>query len=172
MELPGYKKIETTQLNENLVKLIALDWMLVTAGDKEKFNTMTANWGGAGYLWNKPVVFIFVRPERYTFKFTEKCDLFTLSFFEEKYRKSLNICGSKSGRDCNKVAEASLTPCFTELGNPTFTEARIVMECRKLYTDMLTADSFIDKSILNTFYTGKGGLHKIYIAEIVNVWQK
>src|SRR5450759_4178585 len=67
MKEQGYKRIDPNAVRENLIKLIASDWMLVSAGDKEKFNTMTANWGGAGYLWNKPVVFVFVRPERYTY---------------------------------------------------------------------------------------------------------
>lgn len=170
MKEQGYKRIDPNAVRENLIKLIASDWMLVSAGDKEKFNTMTANWGGAGYLWNKPVVFVFVRPERYTYEFTERNDQFTLSFFDEKYREALNICGTKSGRDCNKIAEASLSPFFTDLGNPTFKEARLVMECRKLYAEMMSEDAFIDKAMFNTHYARKGGLHKMYIAEIINVW--
>ena len=86
--------------------------MLVAAGDKEKFNMMTASWGSMGYLWNKPVVMVFVRPQRYTFEFTERKDEFTLSFFDEKYRHALDVCGSVSGRDVNKVqenGESSLT---------------------------------------------------------------
>lgn len=168
----GFTRIDPTAVKENLIKLIALDWMLVTAGNKQDFNTMTANWGGAGYLWNKPVAFVFVRPERYTYEFMERSDLFTLSFFDEKYREALNICGTKSGRDCNKVAEASLNPCFTALDNPTFKEAGLVIECRKLYAKMLTESEFIDKTIFNTHYAKKGGLHKMYIAEIINVWVK
>jgi flavin reductase (DIM6/NTAB) family NADH-FMN oxidoreductase RutF len=146
--------------------------MLVTAGNSEKFNTMTANWGGAGYLWNRPVVFIFVRPERYTYGFIENSDGFTLSFFDEKYHDALNLCGSKSGRDCNKVAEAGLTPFFTEAGNPAFTEAGLVIECRKLYASRLTKDAFIDSEPLKTHYSTGGNLHKLYSAEIVRVWTR
>ena len=51
----------------NLFETSSKEWMLVTAGTKDKFNTMTANWGGTGFLWNRPVAFIFIRPERYTF---------------------------------------------------------------------------------------------------------
>ncbi|MCK7537157.1 MAG: hypothetical protein MZV63_42425 [Marinilabiliales bacterium] len=67
----GYTQIDPAEITDNLIGLIASDWMLVTAGSSDKFNTMTANWGGAGYLWNKPVVFVFVRPERYTYEFIE-----------------------------------------------------------------------------------------------------
>ena len=87
----------------------------------------------------------FVRPERYTYQFMERSKEFTLSFFTDRYRPALNICGSKSGRDCNKIAEASLTPLFTESGNPAFSEARLVLECRKLYADLLSKEAFIDR---------------------------
>ena len=74
------KKIAPKDIDKNVIKLIGQDWMLVAAGDKEKFNMMTASWGSMGYLWNKPVVMVFVRPQRYTFEFTERKDEFTLSF--------------------------------------------------------------------------------------------
>ena len=170
MEKLGYKQIKPSEIEGNLIDLIASDWMLVTAGDRQKFNTMTANWGGVGHLWNKPVVFVFVRPERYTFQFMENSEGFTLSFFDETNRDALNICGTKSGRDCNKVAEAGLTAHFTESGYPAFKEAKLVMECRKLYTTMLKKEEFLDTQPLKTHYTTKGGLHKLYIAEIEKVW--
>lgn len=166
----GYKSINPSEINDNLIKLISDDWMLITAGNKDKFNTMTANWGGTGYLWRKQVVFVFVRPERYTFRFMEDSDGFTLSFYDEKYRDALNICGTKSGRDCDKVREAGLTPFFTENGYPAFSEARLMLECRKLYASQLTRDAFLDDEPLRTHYSTKGGLHKLYIAEIVKAW--
>ena len=172
MEMTGYKKIDPKNIDGNLIKLISDDWMLVTAGNKEKSNTMTANWGGMGYLWNRPVAFVFIRPERYTYEFVEKQENFTLTFFNEKFRNALNICGTKSGRDCNKVAEASLTPCFTEKGTPSFEEASLVIECKKLYAGMLSEDSFLNRHIFDTVYGQKGNIHKLYIAEITDVWLK
>jgi flavin reductase (DIM6/NTAB) family NADH-FMN oxidoreductase RutF len=172
MKSLNYTQIQPFSIEGNLIKMIASDWMLVTAGDKQKFNTMTANWGGAGYLWNKPVVFVFVRPERYTYQFMESSDGFTLSIFDETYRAALNLCGSKSGRDCDKVAEAGLTPHFTELGYPVFREAALVLECRKLFAHTLTKNDFLDNEPLKTHYSTKGGIHKMYIAEIVKVWVK
>jgi flavin reductase (DIM6/NTAB) family NADH-FMN oxidoreductase RutF len=166
----GYKQIKPSKIEGNLIDLIASDWMLVTAGNRQKFNTMTANWGGVGHLWNKPVTFVFIRPERYTYEFMERSDGFTLSFFEEAYRDALNLCGTKSGRNCNKVSEASLTPYFTELGYPAFTEAKLILECRKIYATMLTREAFIDVEPLTVNYNAKGGLHKMYISKIEKVW--
>jgi flavin reductase (DIM6/NTAB) family NADH-FMN oxidoreductase RutF len=168
----NYTQIESAEIKDNLIRLIASDWMLVTAGTREGFNTMTANWGGMGYLWNKNVVFVFVRPERYTYGFIESTEGFTLTFFDEKYRDALDLCGAKSGRDCDKVAETGLTPFFTARGYPAFSEARLVLECRKLYADQLTREAFIDSEPLRTHYSTKGGMHKLYVAEIVGAWIK
>ena len=53
------KKLEVKDLKDNFFEAIGKEWMLITAGTKEKFNTMTASWGGIGWLWNKPVAFVF-----------------------------------------------------------------------------------------------------------------
>lgn len=172
MEKLNFTLTDPAKLNDNLIRLIASDWMLVTAGTKEKFNTMTANWGGMGYLWNRNVVFVFVRPERYTYEFMERSEGFTLTFFDDQYRDALNLCGSRSGRECDKVAETGLTPFFTDSGYPAFAEARIVIECHKLYATQLTREAFTDHDPLNTHYRTKNGLHKIYIAEISKCWTR
>lgn len=159
---------------EGVFDLIGKQWMLITAGDTSKFNTMTASWGGLGWLWNKPVAFIFVRPERYTHGFIEQNDRLTLSFFPEEYRKALQICGSKSGRDCDKVKEAGLTPLAMESGTTSFEEARMVLSCRKLFKTEMTAASFIDKEALERWYNEKpgGGFHTVYVVEIEDVFAK
>ena len=84
-----------TLTREDALHLIGKEWMLVTAGTPENFNTMTASWGGIGWLWNKPVAFVFVRPERHTFGFVEREERFTLSFLGEEHRDILNFCGTK-----------------------------------------------------------------------------
>ncbi len=167
-----FKMLKPEQIEGNLIKMIEKDWMLITAGSEQKINTMTANWGGVGYLWNKPVVYIFVRPERFTYDFIENNTGFTLTFFDEKYRNALNLCGIKSGRDCDKISEAGLTPFFTKNNYPAFEEAGLILDCRKLYGDILSKDAFIDDEPLKTHYNTKGGIHKMYIAEIVGVYTK
>ena len=103
-----YDKLEASDLPDNVIQLIGKEWMLVTAGDESSDNTMTASWGGIGFLWNKPVVYVFIRPERYTFEFIEKSEYFTLSFLGEENRAIHKICGSKSGREVDKVKETGL----------------------------------------------------------------
>ncbi len=165
-----FKKIEATQLTENVFDLMDTQWMLVAAGSPDtKFNMMTASWGGLGWLWEKPVSFIFVRPQRYTFEFTEKEDYYTISFYAEQYRDVLNLMGSKSGRNFDKMTQSGLTPFKTPNGSVAFKEARIIIECKKLFSTFLKEEDFIDKEVVKSKYPNKD-FHKMYVGEIVNVW--
>lgn len=165
-----FKEIKPTEISENALKLIGEDWALVTSGCEEKFNTMTISWGGAGIMWGKPVAFTFIRPQRYTFEFMENNDYYTMSFFDEEYRDALKFCGSKSGRDYDKVKETGLTPKFTENGVPYFEEAKLVLVCKKLYAQDLNKESIIDNESVDKWYNND--FHKMYISEIVKVLSK
>jgi flavin reductase (DIM6/NTAB) family NADH-FMN oxidoreductase RutF len=166
----SFKSIEPEKITANPFQLIGADWMLITAGSLDKFNTMTASWGGMGILWNKKVCFIFVRPSRYTYEFTEAQESFTLCFFEEKYRKVLSFCGSKSGRDVDKVAETGLTPQEGKSGSVYFEEAKLVIECRKIYYQDIDKAHFLDPSIAKCYIDQ--GYHRMYIGEIINILEK
>mgnify|MGYP003516284728 CR=1 FL=1 len=155
---------------EDALNLIGKQWMLVTAGTSEKFNMMTASWGCLGWLWNKPVAFVFIRPERFTHGFIEASDCMTLSFYGEEYREALKICGTKSGRDTDKVAATGLTPVELESGNMTFGEARLTLDSRKLFKTSMQEANFIDKELLEKWYGAHGGLHDVYVVEIENVY--
>ena len=162
-----------TFASENAFDLIGKEWMLVTAGNKEKFNTMTASWGGIGWLWNKPVAFVFIRPERYTHDFIERESRLTLSFYKEEYRSILQFCGTKSGRDVDKVKETGLKPAALESGAMTFEQAWLTLDCRKLFKSPMAAADFIDKSILEKWYGPQpgGSLHDVYVVEIEGVYE-
>lgn len=166
-----FENVSPEAVTDNYIRLIGKDWMLITAGDQERFNTMTASWGGVGFLWNKPVVFVFVRPQRYTYGFMEEREEFTLSFFSEEYRKALQICGTLSGREVNKAEKAGLIPWVTDSGNMTFREARLVLECKKLFADFIDPEAFLDRELLQKWYPEKD-YHKMYVAEIIKAWKK
>jgi flavin reductase (DIM6/NTAB) family NADH-FMN oxidoreductase RutF len=154
----------------NIFDLISKDWMLITAGNSEKFNTMTASWGGFGFIWNKPVAFIFVRESRYTHEFLGNDNKVTLSFFDEKYRNALKICGSQSGRNTNKVKDANLTPKILSNGAVTFEEAHTTANCRILYSTQMVEKDFRENALFEQFYIkAPGGLHTMYIVEINEV---
>lgn len=157
---------------EDVFQLIGKEWMLVTAGTMEGFNTMTASWGGIGWLWNKPVAFIFVRPERYTYEFIESNQRVTLSFLGEEHRSILSLCGSKSGRNIDKVKETGLIPQETERGAVAFVQSRITLDCRKLFRSEMQENNFIDADIHSRWYNNQpgGSLHVLYVLEIEDVY--
>jgi len=167
------KKIEPELIKDNFIEIIGKEWMLISAGDKNKFNTMTANWGGAGYLWNKPVVFVFVRPERYTHHFIEEKGSFTISFLGEENKKIHAVCGSKTGREIDKIAETGLIPVFTPNGNPTFEQSRLTLDCKILYSTKMEKSKFLDPALSEQWYNStKGNFHTVYVAEITDAWEK
>jgi flavin reductase (DIM6/NTAB) family NADH-FMN oxidoreductase RutF len=163
----GFKRLSPEELNESAFRLIGKDWMLVAAGDSEHYNMMTASWGGFGILWNKPVVTVFIRPHRYTYEFVEKNDYFSISFFTESFRKTLNLLGSQSGRDINKMAIEGLNAVFTENNTVYFDQAKLVLECKKLYMDDIKPGNFLDKGIVDLY--PKKDYHRLYIGEVVNI---
>ena len=160
--------INPEELTDNPFKLIGTDWMLITAGDPQKVNTMTASWGGMGILWNKKACFCFVRPSRFTYELMEKAEVFTLSFFEEKFRNVLNYCGSNSGRDVDKIAATGLTPVHSPKGGIYFQEARLVLDCKKIYYQDFEAKNFLDAEIEKN-YNGED-YHRMYVGEITGCY--
>ncbi|MDQ5983131.1 MAG: hypothetical protein RUMPE_00129 [Eubacteriales bacterium SKADARSKE-1] len=164
--MSGFKEVDVNSLNENVFKLIGEKWMLITAGDKDKLNMMTASWGGFGVLWNKNVTFAFIRPQRYTFGLVEKNDYYTLSFYDDdKYRDELSFCGTNSGKDINKTEKISFTPAFDKA--PYFKEAKLVFVCKKIYGQFILPECFIDES-LGSNYPNKD-YHKVFVGEIEKV---
>lgn len=168
--MENFKLIEPNNLNESSIRLIGFDWMLITAGNKGNFNTMTASWGGLGFLWSKPVAFIFIRPQRFTYNFVETNNFFTLCFFEPKFKAVLNYCGTKSGRNSDKITDTGLTPLQTAQGGIYFDEARLVLNCKKIYFDNINPDHFVDKNLLVN-YPDKD-FHRMYIGEILECFIK
>jgi flavin reductase (DIM6/NTAB) family NADH-FMN oxidoreductase RutF len=160
-----FLEITPGDIKENVFKLISDDWFLLTAGSlKAGYNTMTASWGGLGQLWQKRVAYVFVRPQRHTWNFTEKNDLFTMSFFSEDYRDALKYCGSHSGRDVDKAAETGLTPFEPVPGATAFLQATLILVCRKLYCQDFDPSRFLDPEI-DPLYPQKG-YHRMYIGSI------
>ena len=144
---------------------------LLTAGDRARLNTMTIGWGGLGTLWGKPVCTVYVRPQRYTYGFMERSVYFTVSFFDADYRAALQLCGSKSGREVDKVGKCGFTTAYAAGDAPYFAQARRVLVCRKLYAADFREEQFADRALAAAVYPEKD-YHRTYIGEIVQVLQK
>lgn len=168
--LNGFRPIATEQIPGNIIKLLSGDGMLITSGNAEKANTMTANWGGLGYLYDKAVSFCFINPSHQIYPSMEKGDTFTLTFYTETYRDALSYFSNHSGRDTAQAINSRLTPIKTPNGTQAFAEAWLIIECRKLVSLPLSPESFSDE-MLRKEWTDKP-MHKMFAGEILNVWVK
>lgn len=164
-----FKEINPDLIRDNPFKLIGSDWMLITAGSRESFNTMTGAWGGLGIMWGKQVAWCVIRPNRYTYRFVEESLLYTLSFLDEQYRDILTYCGTKSGRDVNKIEETGLTPIFRD-ETVYFAESRLVLQCKKIYFQDILPENFLSSDI-EEYYPQKD-YHRMYLGEIVKTLTK
>lgn len=163
------KLIAPELLRKNPFQLIGKDWMLITAGNEDKVNTMTASWGGLGVMYGKNVAYIVIRPNRYTKEFVDQEETFSLSFFDKGYRKTLNYLGTVSGRNEDKIAKSKLTVVRYE-DTPYFDEAKLVFICKKLFKQPLNTDGLVNDQLKQTWYRA-GDYHTLYIAEITAVLQ-
>lgn len=162
----NYKIISAEQFRKNPFQLIGKDWMLITAGNEDKANTMTASWGGLGVMYGKNVAYIVIRPQRYTREFVDREDTFSLSFLDKSYRKTLNYLGTVSGRNEDKITKSGLTLVHYE-DTPYFDEANHVLICKKLFRQPLSS-GVLKEELNNTWYRN-GDHHILYIAEITNI---
>ena len=167
----NYELFDLTCENINFFNKIGSDWALLSASKDGKCNGMTVSWGGTGVLWGKNVFFCFVRPQRFTKTFTDVSDTITLSFFDEAKKDALKICGSKSGRDCDKLSLAGLTPIIGKMGEVDYEESRMTLVGRKLFAQDITEDSFACKNIISTWYPSKD-YHTVYVCEILEARRK
>lgn len=143
---------------------------LLTAGTVDNCNTMTIGWAVNGVIWGKSVFIVYVRPSRYTYKFMEENEYFTISFYDDKYKKELGYLGTKSGRDTDKISDVSFTK---EAFGPsvTFKEANLSILCKTLYKQDMNGLEF-PKEILDRYYPNGDDFHRYYIGEIIDIKEK
>lgn len=164
--------VDLTTLTPEIFTLFGTQTPLLTAGDRERCNTMTIGWCQLGRLWKLPVCTVYVRPERYTDQFMKAKDYFTVSVLPKEAKKICDFCGAKSGREVDKIKECGLTLSYGEGDAPFFEEAELVLVCKKLYVQDLTAECVTDSEAILPFYEGKGGWHRAYTGQVVAAYQR
>jgi len=165
-----FQTMDPKALPENVFSLIGDKWMLITAGTAQSCNTMTASWGGLGVIWGAPAATCYIRPQRYTKEFVDREEYFTLTFFGEEYRKALALCGSKSGREVDKVKACGFTVKTAACGAPYFEEAELVLVCRKRFAQEMDPAN-IPADVKEKWYPQED-YHTLYIGEIIEVLKK
>jgi len=166
----SFSSVPFTDLSVKIHDLWENQWLLLTAGDwqQRRFNAMTVAWGSLGVMWNKPFAQAVVRPTRYTYEFMEKYNTFTLCAFSSRYRKALQLMGSKSGRQVDKIKESGLTPIpSTMVAAPSYAEAELIFECRKIYWDDFAPAQFLAPEIEKNY--PRKDYHRIYFGEILAI---
>lgn len=162
-------EIDIKKVNLNPFKKIGDEWALLMAGNEKGYNSMTISWGYMGVMFNKPVFLTVVRPQRYTKEFLDKSEYFTVSFFNNEYKKTLAYLGSNSGRDVDKTSVDGVTAKFCD-DTVMYEEASLVLVCRKLFTMDQSKAEFFDESIKKEIYP-TGDFHTFYTGEIVKAYE-
>lgn len=164
-----FQPVPEEYFKENPFEMIGKQWMLITAMKDNKVNTLTASWGGLGYMWGKDAAYIVIRNSRYTKEFVDSADTFSMCFFDEKYRPAMKYIGSVSGRDEDKIANARLKVQLHEgTETPFFDEARMVLICRKMYAGQLDKENFLMPDIQEKWYKNED-YHVLYIGEVLSI---
>lgn len=157
------------------------NYALLTSGSINNYNMMTATGFLFGKFFLKPIVQVYIRPTRYTYNYFESNSLFTVSFYDSKYKPSLIVCGEKSGKNCNKTVEANLHP-FEYENVVLFKEAKITFICKKVFHTDVSEENFDSKNLHDDYYCNQKILqdncspleeervyHRIYLGEIINI---
>lgn len=158
----------TDYLNEAMSNLTEKGAFL-TSADGDKVNTMTISWGNVGFEWRMPIFVAMVRQTRFTKEFIDKSGEFTVTIpLDDSMKSSLAVCGSKSGRDIDKIKECSLELMQSEKVNVPFikTDNSIVIECRVVYKNELDVQKMDDK--VKAFYNSDS-IHTMYYGEILSI---
>jgi len=166
--------VDFNTLNPEIFKVFDVQNALLTAGNQKTCNTMTIGWCQLGTLWSLPVCTVYVRPERYTYRFMENYDYFTVSVMPITERNTVAVCGTKSGREIDKIKECGLTVRYGKEEAPFFDEAEMVLVCKKIYVQDMELRCVKEGDKILPFYgkMGGGGWHRAYIGQVVEAYAK
>ena len=168
-----FHSIAPEDLSDNVFTLVGKDLTVVTAGQKDHYNSMTASGGGFGLLFLKPATWCIIRADRYTLELIQKEQSYTLSYFHGDFKQQVLFLGSGSGRDHEKMKEVALTAIATPSGNMSFQEARLIVECRLTAVATAHPDDFCTqeaRDYINEAYREANVYRKWVFGAITRVW--
>ena len=168
--MENFRRLDPEQLDRSAFRMINRDWLQVVTEANGRANSMTASWGGMGILWNKPVLYLVIRPQRFTRELLDENGHFSVCILDESYRKAGQYLGTASGRDEDKIANAGLI-LGHENGVPYLADAHTVFLCRTLYRQPMGGEFFLEKEDDQKHYPDKD-YHILYVAEIEDLYIK
>ncbi len=161
------RNIDITECANIVTECLKKGVFLTTkAGDK--VNSMVIGWGHIGRIWERPVFITYVRDCRYTYEMLERNPEFTINVpIKGLDKEAFRICGTKSGRDMDKIAEAGLSLEEAEVITvPGIREFPLTLECRVIYKEDQDA-SKLPEDIRKKFYSVETSEHTAFYGEIL-----
>ena len=168
------RKIDFREYAKDIIEALPRGILLTTKADG-KVNSMVIGWGTLGINWRKPVFAAYVRKSRYTHDLLEKNPEFTVNVPVGSFDPEiLSVCGSKSGRELDKLAACGLTAVDARnVSVPALKELPLTLECRVMYRQDQDAEEY-DADTLSTLYPsdaqGVRDIHTTYFGEIVDAY--
>ena len=141
----------------------------LTVAAEDQVNTMTIGWAMVGICWRKPILMVAVRDSRYTFQLMEAAKDFSITAPTTNKRDEIFYCGTKSGRDVNKLEECGLTIVpGRQSTSPVIDTPGLHMECKIIYKNAIDPDR-LDRTY-GAIYPEKD-YHTLYFGEIVACYE-
>lgn len=140
----------------------------ITTKVDDKVNTMTIAWGGINFVWHEKVFVAYVRYSRDTYEMLKKTEEFTINVpLKKDLKKELAFCGTKSGRDVDKIKECNFTlHKGRTIDTPIISECEMHYECKVIYKQAMEPGN-LKKDILQKYYSNNN-FHVIFYGEIVD----
>lgn len=162
------KKVTFQELSEDYLNQLVKGAFLTVKHDG-KVNTMTIGWATLGYMWNRPIMMVPVRYSRYTYHLIQNTESFTVSVpISKDLKKALALCGTKSGRDMDKISASGLTlaaPRLEMIDTPIIADCELQIECKIVYRQAMDLNQMDDQIIKSHYATGDE--HVLFYGEIV-----
>jgi flavin reductase (DIM6/NTAB) family NADH-FMN oxidoreductase RutF len=154
----------THQLDETLHRLSHGGLLLASTRAPGQSNVMTIGWATVGVVWGLPVFVTLVRPSRYTFEFIEASGVFSVNVPTEEMKRYVAMCGTKSGRDVDKLAGVP-TSMGHEVPVITLDECPLVYECKVVHTNDIVPEKLAPEVSSRSY--PRGDFHRLYYGEIL-----
>jgi flavin reductase (DIM6/NTAB) family NADH-FMN oxidoreductase RutF len=170
-----FRQISPEEVCDNVFTLAGKDPYLITAGKEGHYNSMVGSGGGFGRLFKKPASWCVIQSNRYTLELIEKEQTYTISYFPDECKQQVLFLGIKSGRDTEKMKETELKGIRMPSGNMSFSEARLIFECRLTQLTTPEPDDFCVQEArdhLNDIYKDARERRKYVFGEIIGIWVK
>lgn len=173
------REIEVFDYASEIMKGVKAGVLLTTKAE-DKVNTMTISWGILGIEWNKPIFTVFVRENRFTKEQLDKNPQFTINIPVGEFdKKILGVCGTKSGRNVDKISELNLT--LEESNNitvPGIKELPLTLECRVIYKQEQDKNAITEENkkvcypqdVDSSYHGANKDFHTAYYGEIVGAY--